>query len=81
MIKRKFHCKKCGQLVGQYQIKDNGVGISVSKYCHNYCSNCGKKVDVKNFEETLENHTQEMLYTKEQLKSIMKYWDKKNDYE
>lgn len=56
MIVKNFYCKKCGNLVGQYHIKDglSGIGLSLSSYCHNYCSICGEKVDKEKFQRDLD---------------------------
>lgn len=52
MSKKYFHlCKRCGYIVGMAKV---GQGIAdfvctVQKQCDNYCSFCGKEVNVEEF--------------------------------
>ena len=54
MTRNKFYCK-CGNVVGEYKIKDGlgGIGVNLTSYCHNYCFMCGEKVDKEKFKRDL----------------------------
>lgn len=76
MIRNKFYCK-CGNVVGEYQIKDGlgGIGVNITNCCCNYCSVCGAKVDKEKFKEILDIDVKRCMTNKEEekmLKSLIK---------
>ena len=78
MIKNKFYCKKCGNLVGQYHIQTGlgGIGLNLSSYCHNYCSVCGEKVDKEKFKRYLNfdiNKCQSRKEEESKLQELLDY--------
>lgn len=72
MTRNKFFCK-CGNVVGEYQIKDGlgGIGLNLSSYCHNYCSMCGEKVDKEKFKEILDLDLKLRMNRKKEEKEIL----------
>lgn len=69
MTRNKFYCK-CGNVVGEYQIKDGlgGIGVNLTSYCHNYCYMCGKKVDKEKFKRDLDFDINKCQSRKEESK-------------
>ena len=76
MIKNKFYCK-CGNIVGEYQIKDGigGIGLNLSSYCHNYCFICGEKVDKEKFKRDLDFDINKCLSRKEEESKLQELLD------
>lgn len=75
MTKNKFYCKKCGNVVGEYQIKDDLVSLNLTSYCHNYCYMCGEKVDKEKFKRDLDFDINKCQSRKEEESKLQKLLD------